>query len=264
MTTSTPGPNQGLAPWIGGKRNLARRLTARIEAVPHTCYAEPFIGMGGVFFRRRNPARVEALNDFSRDVSNLFRMVKHHFPALLDEIAWIPASRDEFERQRALDPAHLTEIQRAARFLLLQYQGFGGKVRTPTFGTSVTDPAGWRRARIEGILRAASLRLDGVTIENLDFEVFIRRWDRPTTLFYLDPPYFGVEDYYGKDLFARSDFERLSETLRDLKGRFLLSLNDTSEVRALFAWARIETEDVTYSVNKNADRIRRELVISSP
>jgi DNA adenine methylase len=29
------------APWIGGKKVLARRLVARINAVPHTIYAEP-------------------------------------------------------------------------------------------------------------------------------------------------------------------------------------------------------------------------------
>ena len=63
MTTidsSRPAP---LAPWVGGKRNLARRLIVRIEAIPHTLYAEPFIGMGGVFLRRSRPAQVEAMAD---------------------------------------------------------------------------------------------------------------------------------------------------------------------------------------------------------
>lgn len=51
------------APWIGGKRRLARRLCARIEATPHDAYLEPFVGMGGVFFRRRRRPRTEIIND---------------------------------------------------------------------------------------------------------------------------------------------------------------------------------------------------------
>jgi hypothetical protein len=40
------------AGYIGGKRNLSRRICAIIEATPHTSYAEPFVGMGGIFLRR--------------------------------------------------------------------------------------------------------------------------------------------------------------------------------------------------------------------
>ena len=40
------------APYQGGKRHLAKRLCARIAQLPHHTYVEPFVGMGGVFFRR--------------------------------------------------------------------------------------------------------------------------------------------------------------------------------------------------------------------
>lgn len=45
-------PVRPVAPYIGGKRNLSRRLVERIGAVSHDTYAEVFVGMGGVFFRR--------------------------------------------------------------------------------------------------------------------------------------------------------------------------------------------------------------------
>jgi DNA adenine methylase len=56
-------PLPGIAPWVGGKRNLAKRITAKIAAIPHVCYAEPFVGMGGVFFKRQRRAQVEVIND---------------------------------------------------------------------------------------------------------------------------------------------------------------------------------------------------------
>jgi DNA adenine methylase len=35
-----------VAPWLGGKRNLANRIIARLQVQPHTTYVEPFVGMG--------------------------------------------------------------------------------------------------------------------------------------------------------------------------------------------------------------------------
>lgn len=58
-------PVAPLAPYIGGKRALAKDLVALIDATPHVLYAEPFVGMGGVFFRRRRRPRKEVINDIS-------------------------------------------------------------------------------------------------------------------------------------------------------------------------------------------------------
>lgn len=107
------------ARYMGGKRNLAKRLCALIEATPHKAYIEPFVGMGGVFLRRPTPASVEVINDFSGDVANLFRVIRRHYEPFVDELRWLIASRSEFERQRALDPRLLTDIERAVRFLYL-------------------------------------------------------------------------------------------------------------------------------------------------
>ncbi|MFQ5774009.1 MAG: DNA adenine methylase [Kiloniellaceae bacterium] len=94
--------------------------------------------------------------------------------------------------------------------------------------------------------RAASARLATVTIENLPYAEFIERYDRPATLFYLDPTYWGCENHYGKGLFERADFARFAELLRRLKGRFILSLNDVPQVRATFTGFRIETVEMVY------------------
>jgi DNA adenine methylase len=82
----------------------------------------------------------------------------------------------------------------------------------------------------------------------LDFRALIKRYDRPGTLFYLDPPYYNCEGDYGADLFKRDDFTDLATILEALKGRFILSLNDVPEVRELFSWAKIKAVKTTYSV----------------
>ena len=106
-------------------------------------------------------------------------------------------------------------------------------------------------------------RLTRVVIECLPYQAFIPRYDTAKTLFYLDPPYYNCEDYYGKDLFHRDDFATLSELLGEIQGRFILSLNDVPEVRALFKSFKIETVKTRYSVQKGKQKEAGEVLISN-
>lgn len=126
-------PVSPAAGWIGGKKQLAKRLCALIEATPHRVYAEPFVGMGGVFLRRRRAARAEAINDADRDVANFFRILQRHYQQFMDTLKWQVASRADFERLADQPPELLTDLERAARFLYLQKLAFGGKVRGHSF-----------------------------------------------------------------------------------------------------------------------------------
>lgn len=101
--------------------------------------------------------------------------------------------------------------------------------------------------RVEEDLSDAHLRLSEVYVENLPYAELIKRYDRESTFFYIDPPYWDCEDYYGKNLFSKDDFKALSDLLGGIKGTFLLSLNDTPEVREIFARFIIEPVSVRYS-----------------
>ncbi|MBP2310449.1 DNA adenine methylase [Azospirillum melinis] len=257
-------PVSPVAGYIGGKRNLAKRLVPLLQKIPHRTYAEPFVGMGGIFFRRDQAAPAEVINDYSRDVATLFRILQRHYQALRDHMRFGITSRTEYERLVAVDPDTLTDIERAARFLYLQKLTFGGKVASRTFGVDVTAPARFDMQRLGPILDAVHERLSGVVIECLSYAAFIPRYDREGTLFFLDPPYWDCEGDYGKNLFGRPDFEILATLLGELKGRFVMTLNDTPGVRETFgrfAFAPVET---TYTVGggKNAAKVG-ELVITN-
>ena len=73
-----------IAPWLGGKRNLAKRLCAIIDRDSHDTYAEPFVGMGGIFLRRSRRPRSEFINDRGREVYTRFRVLQEHCVAFLD------------------------------------------------------------------------------------------------------------------------------------------------------------------------------------
>lgn len=252
-----------VAGYVGGKKQLARHLAARIEATPHTVYAEVFAGMAGVFFRRSTAPKVEVLNDISRDVACLFRVLQNHYQAFIDMLRWQLAGRQEFERLMGQDPDRLTDLQRAARFLYLQRLAFGGKVAGRSFGVDTTGPARFDVRKLEPLLEAAHERLSGVWIECLHWDAFLDRWDRAGALFYCDPPYFGSEHYYGRGLFPRSEFERLAERLGRLAGRFILTVNDVPETREIFGRFQLEEAKVTYTTGSGpAKQAMGELIVT--
>lgn len=249
------------AGYIGGKRDLSRRLVAMIDAVDHVSYCEPFIGMGGVFFRRTRRPRAEVVNDVSTDVTTLFRILQRHHQAFLDMLKWQFVSRAEFGRLLKVDPATLTDLERAARFLYLQRNAFGGKVVGQHLGISYGQPTKWRLSTLEPMLQDVHDRLDGVLIERLPYAEFIRRYDRPDALFYLDPPYWGCEGDYGEGVFSAVDFGCLSDLLATIEGQFILSINDTPEVRALFGCFAIEPVELSYRLSGRATPAR-ELIVT--
>lgn len=257
-------PVRPAAGYIGGKRNLAKRLIPLISSVPHECYAEVFVGMGGIFLRRDKRPKVEVINDWSEDVSTFFRILQRHYTAFMDMLRHQLTIRARFEELKATDPSTLTDLERSARFLYLQRLAFGGKVTGRNFGVSPGNSARFDMTKLAPMLEDLHERLAPVTIERLPFAKFIETYDREGTLFYLDPPYYGNERDYGDDMFSREDFDHLAALLRTIKGRFILSINDRPEIRQTFAGFNFDEVDTTYQLGGMANPKKvTELVISN-
>jgi DNA adenine methylase len=247
FSTETVKPVVPAAPYLGGKRNLARRLCSIIDATPHVAYAEPFVGMGGVFLRRSKRPKCEVINDISEDVTTFFRILQRHYVAFMDMLRFQLTTRAGFERLMRTDPSTLTDLERAARFLYLQRTAFGGKVVGRNYGMVMDGPARFDVTRLGPVLEDLHERLAPVQIERLPYATFIEKYDRPGTLFYLDPPYWGCEQDYG-DQFGRDDFEQLAEQLARIRGRFILSINDTPGAREVFSRFELEETQTTYGI----------------
>ncbi|MDR2572780.1 MAG: DNA adenine methylase [Desulfovibrio sp.] len=237
--------NPPVGGWVGGKSKLAKTIVERLPE--HTCYAEPFAGAAWVLFRKPE-SKVEVINDINKDLVTLYRVIQWHLEEFVRYFKWVLVGRDEFDRLRKTDPDTLTDIQRAARFYYLQKTTFSGKPANQNFGYSAVSPARLNLLRIEEQLSAAHLRLCRVYVECLPYAEVIRRYDRPETCFYVDPPYLGSAHYYGRGLFGGEDFSALAEQLAGIKGKFLLSLNDIPEVRRIFAAFDIESIRTSYIV----------------
>ena len=238
-----------IIPWIGGKRRLAEKIYPFFPA--HECYVEPFAGGAALYFMRR-PASVEVINDINGDLVNLYRCVQHHLEELVRQFKWALSSRQVFEWTKMTKPETLTDIQRAARFYYLQQNAFGGLVTGQTFGTATTAAPGLNLLRLEESLSAAHLRLAGTYIENLSWRKCVEKYDRPHTLFYMDPPYWQTEGY-GVD-FGFEQYEQMADVLRKLQGKAIISLNDHPDIREVFQGFQIHETELQYTVANAKDR----------
>lgn len=248
-----------IVPWIGGKSRLAKRILPLFPE--HRCYVEAFAGGAALFFRK-DPVEAEVLNDINSYLVNLYRIVQHHLDEFIRQFKWALVSREMYGWLNITRPETLTDIQRAARFYYLQRQGFGGKIEGRTFGTATTSAPKLNLLRIEEDLSQAYLRLARATIEHLPWADCILRYDRPHTLFYCDPPYYGTEGY-GVD-FGIEQYAHMAELTRTIAGKMVISVNDIPAMRQTFAGLHIETADIRYQIG-GAGRAKRtgELIISN-
>ena len=172
-------------------------------------------------------------------------------------------SRQEYLWEQKANPETLTDIQRAARFFYVQKLAFGGKVVGQSFGTAATTPPRLNLLRLEESLSDAHLRLSRTTIKRLDWRECIRRYDRPSTLFYLDPPYWGTAGY-GVD-FGLEQYEEMAALAESAKGQVIISVNDIPEMRKAFSRLNIQTTSIKYTVGgANAKgEVTPELIITN-
>ncbi|SBV95472.1 D12 class N6 adenine-specific DNA methyltransferase [uncultured delta proteobacterium] len=255
INTSSRPP---LAGWMGGKSLLAKRIIERIPE--HACYVEPFAGAAWVLFKKPE-SKVEVINDINKEVVTLYRCLQWHLEEFIRYFKWVLVSREEFERLKKSDPDTLTDIQRSARFYYLQQACFGGRITSPTFGYGITRASKLNLLRIEEYLSAAHLRLARVYVECLPYAEVISRYDGPDTFFYVDPPYWDCEDRYGQGIFSRDDFAKLAAQLAGIKGKFLLSLNDTPGVRETFGAFAIEAVQTQYTCSNGKNMPAGEVLI---
>jgi DNA adenine methylase len=244
--------------YIGGKNRLAKSVIALLPK--HTTYVEAFAGGAQVFFHKE-PSKVEVLNDLDGEIVNFYRVCQNHYEELLRYLRFCLASRKWFDLFKATDPATLTDIQRAARKFYLQKNCYAGLVNHPSYSRSVTQPPGFNLERLPELIEKTHKRLERVQIECAPYGEILARYDRKETLFYLDPPYYGLKLY--RHNLMPEDFEKLAQQLKKLRGKFVLSLNDVPEVRSLFGRFHIERVDLHYTAQKHAGRRYREVFITN-
>lgn len=219
--------------WPGGKSWAVKHIVPRIT--PHTCYCEPFAG-GLAILLAKEPSKIEVINDINSDLVNFYRCVRFHLDELIKEIQWVLSSRQEFTEMKK-QPG-LTDIQRAARWFRTISMSFGAD--GDSYGVQRKSGGAVNKSRhsLMEKIDALNSRLDRVNVEHLDWERCIGLYDSKDTFFFVDPPYLGgkIKNYAA---WSADDLRKLEGVLKDVKAKWILTMNDHPVTRGIFSQFKI-------------------------
>ncbi len=227
---------------MGGKSKLRNKIINMLPS--HTTYIELFFGAGWVYFGK-DKSKVEVINDIDKELINLFKIIKYHTPEIKRLLEYEFSGRDIFEEYKNATLEHLTDIHRAIRFLYLINNSFAGKGKNFGYGTTKIPN---QKIFLTEYLNEIKERLNNTYVENLYFEKIIDKYDREESLFFCDPPYFETAGYDYE--FTEDDHILLRDKLSNIKGKFILTINDHEKVREWYKDFNIEEVDVNYSISK--------------
>lgn len=209
--------------YYGGKWACANKIISLFPE--HKSFVDVFCGAGSITLRKPR-SKNEIINDINGEIVNFFSVLRDNNLELRERLEKTPYGRDEYYNCRSEAEC---KIERARRTVVKSWFGIGDSLDNETGfrvslsqGGSTTGP--W--LTYVDYLHLYSHRLRGVIIENLDWREAIKRYDKPDTLFYLDPPYLqssrSKKHAYKYD-WDLSDHVELLASLGQIEGNFFLS-----------------------------------------
>ena len=218
--------NKSVLARTGRKRAIADKI---ISLVPNdfSLYVEAFVGSGDVYYAMDLPPTTKAvINDLDKQVYKAHKLLKQ-IKSVPDPYAY---DMSDAELQLFVNKKQSSPIAQLVRLMSRFSGAFSGYIGSDDDDVKLYKFAKSSRKlkRVEGI----SNYMKNTTVLNQDYKAVIKKYDGKGTFFYLDPPYESTEgDVYDKDSI---DYDELARVLKNIKGKFLLSINDDKRTRDLF------------------------------
>ena len=231
---------KGIIGRTGGKSKLRTKIRNMMPS--HSTYVEPFVGGGSVFFAApANPLIKEVVNDKDKDVAQIYLDTKN----VGDKFdGFTPVNKEGFKRllnQKSFS----SPLERLKRNIIISKQSFRSDRKS--FAPSKYDELMTRGGKGASLSKFHE-RLKNTRILNQDYKTVIKKYDSPTTFFYLDPPYSTAKasnDYNDNDV----PIEELINILKSIKGKFILSydVNPLAKKLAREAGFKVMSVKTTYN-----------------
>ena len=234
-------------PYYGGKHFHVKWLLSRLPKCHH--YVEPFCGAAHVALNRE-PSAIETINDLNGELINFFIQLRNNTDELIAKLELTLYSRDELKLAR--QPCD-DNIERARRWFVCRMQAFGALFGSKGWSYNVATPkskqvSSWNN-KIEQLPRLVA-RLRQFQIESKPAIDIIKRFDRPGTLFYCDPPYIqdsrvDKDSYLGYEM-SDEDHRQLSRVLHTCEGKVAISGYRCELSEELYgSWYRYDKDTVS-------------------
>lgn len=235
--------------YFGGKWACADKIIGLFPT--HKSFVDVFCGAASITLKKPR-SKNEIINDLNGEVVNFFEILRDRNLELKLLLQKTPYSRDEYSKCR--EPSD-DKLEQARRTVVKSWFGIGDSLDNKTgFRVSLSQGGSTTMPWLTYVdyLHLYSERLRGIIIENLDYREVIKRYDKPETLFYLDPPY--VESTRSKKHAYKFDWKdadhaELLNMLPTIKGSFVLSGYD-SELYSMLDFERHSFMTGTQSIDR--------------
>jgi DNA adenine methylase len=240
----------------GGKSKALRNILPHIP-LNIAEYREPFVGGGSVLLAVKQllGKRVEPywINDINYDLCCFWEYARDEVNSLVEtigEFKYKYSEGKELFKYFTRDDLKLNDFDRAVRFFILNRITFSGTVDSggysqKAFESRFTDSSIDR-------LQKLSERLLSVHITYGDYEKLLFT-EGDGIFIFLDPPYLNAtkSKLYGKRGALHTSFnhEQFAENMRECRHKWLITYDDSPEIRELFSFANITEWKLQYGMN---------------
>jgi len=193
----------------------------------HDIFVDVFGGAGHIIYNKEcKNNKVNIYNDINSDMTNLFLQFRDNTDEICKKLELTPYSRKLYEEYNT---AYMnreiwntkSNLEKSMIIYYLLKSSFNGIIGNSVNNTAFSTAKKTANSYYESIKKIRNI-YKNVVIENKDFRDVIKKYDSPTSVFYLDPPYFGTEYLY-TSIFTEKDHLDLFEVLKSIKGKFILS-----------------------------------------
>lgn len=238
---------------VGNKSKIVKPIL--IPLIPeHKTYVEPFVGSAALLWGK-SPSQIEVINDLDKSLIQDYRLIKQA-PSLSS--LTIPNLKSIKQFNDFYENAPNTLNNKIIKAQMRRCGGFAGTqsgkiYKFPTMKLKKIDEY--------------KNRFKKVRIFNSSYEKMFELFDSPSTFFYLDPPYEESGRTVKKE-YVDIDLEELRDRLMKLKGKWLLSINDSPRIRKLFRQTGIQIKSIVIPASTGEQspigaKPRKELLIKN-
>jgi len=216
---------------------------------------EPFCGSAAIFFNKPK-AKINVLNDLDADVTYQLDLL-------------MSADSDP-----SLYPHDLKTLSQLKEF----YQHHPDTIEGELVAEKIAVSTGFCNLPVHSVKEIYNINnpwttlrhlsdyqemLEDVTISHNDAFQVIEQYDSPETFFFIDPPYENSQKHY-YDGHHSFDYDHLAHTLKQIQGKFILTINQSPQILNFFQNFSIETTPLDSGwYHKNPAKIRNDLLIKN-
>jgi len=242
---------------VGSKRPILKVLKKYFPN-DYNLYVEPFVGSGDVYFRLKKDSVPAIINDIDKELmKNGYAILKAGYSLDgIDKYEKVRSDKDQLRFQTDLvNRIQTNSLDRLASEI---YRICG------TFGT-IGKGKQIRPSNISSKLKKMDLYknyMKNTKLYSTDYKKIIKKYDNKDTFFFLDPPYESSERLYKDSVI---DYESMRDILKGIQGKFLLTINDSPEIRKIFSSFNMIAINVSSQTRgkKGWQKVRKELIIKN-